>query len=100
MVRPERRWNAARLGATDMKGPVAAAILAARALPQSVPVSLFITTDEEMTKEGARELVQRSMLRGREACDDPGRRADETDSGARPSQPYPFHLRRNRRAGA
>ena len=50
------------LGATDMKGPVAAAILAARALPLSVPVSLFITTDEETTKEGARELVQRSTL--------------------------------------
>ena len=50
------------LGATDMKGPVAAAILATRALPLSVPVSLFITTDEETTKEGARELVQRSSL--------------------------------------
>ena len=50
------------LGATDMKGPLAAAILAARALPLNVPVSLFITTDEETTKEGARELVQRSTL--------------------------------------
>ena len=50
------------LGATDMKGPVAAAILAARALPLSVPVSLFITTDEEITKDGARELVQHSAL--------------------------------------
>jgi acetylornithine deacetylase/succinyl-diaminopimelate desuccinylase-like protein len=50
------------LGATDMKGPVAAAIMAARALPLDVPVSLFITTDEETTKAGARELVQRSAL--------------------------------------
>ena len=50
------------LGATDMKGPIAAAIMAARALPLSVPVSLFLTTDEETTKEGARELVQRSTL--------------------------------------
>lgn len=50
------------LGATDMKGPVAAAIMAARALPLSVPVSLFMTTDEETTKEGARELVRRSAL--------------------------------------
>ncbi len=50
------------LGATDMKGPVAAAILAARELPLSVPVSLFITTDEEITKDGARELVKRSVL--------------------------------------
>lgn len=50
------------LGSTDMKGPVAAAILAARALPDSVPVTLLITTDEETTKQGARLLVQRSQL--------------------------------------
>jgi acetylornithine deacetylase/succinyl-diaminopimelate desuccinylase-like protein len=50
------------LGATDMKGPLAAAIMAARALPLRVPVSLFITTDEETTKHGARELVRRSAL--------------------------------------
>jgi acetylornithine deacetylase len=50
------------LGATDMKGPTAASIMAARALPLGVPVSLFMTTDEETTKEGARQLVQRSAL--------------------------------------
>lgn len=50
------------LGATDMKGPVAAAILAARALPAEVPVSLLLTTDEETTKEGARQIVHRSQL--------------------------------------
>jgi acetylornithine deacetylase/succinyl-diaminopimelate desuccinylase-like protein len=58
------------LGSTDMKGPVAAAIVAARALPAQVPVSLLITTDEETTKQGARliaaqsELVRRVKPRG------------------------------------
>ncbi|HET6606958.1 MAG TPA: M20/M25/M40 family metallo-hydrolase, partial [Rhodopila sp.] len=37
------------LGSTDMKGPVAAAIVAARSLPETVPVTLLITTDEETT---------------------------------------------------
>ena len=50
------------LGSTDMKGPVAAAIVAARALPVQVPVTLLITTDEETTKAGAREIAQRSAL--------------------------------------
>lgn len=50
------------LGSTDMKGPVAAAIVAARALPVHVPVTLLITTDEETTKQGARTIVQRSEL--------------------------------------
>jgi acetylornithine deacetylase/succinyl-diaminopimelate desuccinylase-like protein len=50
------------LGSTDMKGPLAAAILAARALPEGLPVSLLITTDEETTKQGARRIVQHSAL--------------------------------------
>ena len=50
------------LGSTDMKGPVAAAIVAARALPDSVPVTLLITTDEETTKQGARLIAQTSDL--------------------------------------
>jgi acetylornithine deacetylase len=50
------------LGSTDMKGPLAAAILAAGALPADVPVSLLITTDEETTKAGARRIVQHSAL--------------------------------------
>jgi acetylornithine deacetylase/succinyl-diaminopimelate desuccinylase-like protein len=50
------------LGSTDMKGPVAAAIVAARGLPEDVPVTLLITTDEETTKQGAREIVARSAL--------------------------------------
>jgi acetylornithine deacetylase/succinyl-diaminopimelate desuccinylase-like protein len=50
------------LGSTDMKGPVAAAIVAARALPSSVPITLLITTDEETTKQGARLIAERSEL--------------------------------------
>lgn len=50
------------LGSTDMKGPVAAAILAARALPDAVPVTLLITTDEETTKQGARQIAKQSQL--------------------------------------
>jgi acetylornithine deacetylase len=50
------------LGSTDMKGPVAAAIVAARGLPDSVPVTLLITTDEETTKRGARVIVEKSEL--------------------------------------
>ena len=50
------------LGSTDMKGPVAAAIVAARGLPDSVPLTLLITTDEETTKQGARVIAERSAL--------------------------------------
>jgi acetylornithine deacetylase len=50
------------LGTTDMKGPVAAAILAARAVPDGVPVSLLITTDEETTKLGARAIARQSDM--------------------------------------
>lgn len=50
------------LGSTDMKGPVAAAIIAARGLPDTVPVSFLITTDEETTKMGARAIAERSAL--------------------------------------
>ena len=50
------------LGSTDMKGPVAAALIAARGLAVGVPVSLLITTDEETTKQGARAIVERSEL--------------------------------------
>ena len=45
-----------------MKGPVAAAIVAARLLPSAVPITLLITTDEETTKQGARLIAQRSEL--------------------------------------
>jgi acetylornithine deacetylase len=50
------------LGSTDMKGPVAAAIVTARELPATVPITLLITTDEETTKQGARLIAQTSEL--------------------------------------
>jgi acetylornithine deacetylase len=50
------------LGSTDMKGPVAAAIVAACALPVTVPITLLITTDEETSKQGARLIAQTSEL--------------------------------------
>jgi acetylornithine deacetylase len=50
------------LGSTDMKGPVTAAIVAARGLPDTVPVTLLLTTDEETTKQGARVIAERSVL--------------------------------------
>ena len=50
------------LGSTDMKGPLAACIIAARLLPKSVPVMLLITADEETTKQGAKVIVKRSEL--------------------------------------
>ncbi len=50
------------LGSTDMKGPVAACIIAARGLPHSMPVTLLITADEETTKAGANAITTRSVL--------------------------------------
>ena len=50
------------LGSADMKGPIAALIVAARALPESVPITLLLTTDEETTKAGAAEIVRSSRL--------------------------------------
>jgi acetylornithine deacetylase len=50
------------LGSTDMKGPLAAAIVAAHALPPEIPITLLISTDEETTKAGAREIALRSSL--------------------------------------
>ncbi|HEY4042889.1 MAG TPA: M20/M25/M40 family metallo-hydrolase, partial [Rhodopila sp.] len=50
------------LGSTDMKGPVAAAIVAALGLPEGIPVTLLVTTDEETTKQGARVIAERSAL--------------------------------------
>ena len=55
------------LGSTDMKGPLAACIMAARALAVGVPVSLLITTDEETTKAGARLIAAQSRLARRAA---------------------------------
>ena len=57
------------LGSADMKGPLAACIVAARGVPTDVPATLLITTDEETTKAGARavagsDLARRLGLRG------------------------------------
>ena len=45
------------LGAVDMKGQVAACIVAARGMPADVPVTLLLTTDEETSKQGARAIA-------------------------------------------
>jgi acetylornithine deacetylase len=50
------------LGSTDMKGPVAACILAALSAPADTPATLLITCDEETTKAGARAIAERSVL--------------------------------------
>lgn len=50
------------LGSVDMKGPLAACIIAARSAPKDVPATLLITTDEESTKEGARRVAKHSQL--------------------------------------
>jgi acetylornithine deacetylase len=50
------------LGSTDMKGPVAACIVAAKGLADDVPITLLITTDEETTKAGAKLIASASKL--------------------------------------
>lgn len=50
------------LGAVDMKGPLAAGIVAARRMPAETPVTLLISSDEETTKEGAHHIATRSVL--------------------------------------
>jgi acetylornithine deacetylase len=50
------------LGSVDMKGPLAAAIVGACALPEGVPITLLVTTDEETTKAGAQEVVRHSRV--------------------------------------
>ncbi len=50
------------LGSTDMKGPVAACLVAATKLPPGMPITLLITTDEETTKAGARRVADHSRL--------------------------------------
>ena len=55
------------LGSTDMKGPLAACIVAAHTLSADIPVTLLITTDEETTKAGARLIAAKSILARRAA---------------------------------
>jgi len=50
------------LGSVDMKGQVAAAIIAAQRAPANVPVTLLITADEETTKQGAHVIATQSAL--------------------------------------
>jgi acetylornithine deacetylase len=50
------------LGSVDMKGQVAAAIIAAQRAPAEVPVTLLITADEETTKQGAALIAKQSQL--------------------------------------
>jgi acetylornithine deacetylase len=50
------------LGSADMKGQVAAAILAAQAAEADTPVTLLLTTDEETTKQGASTIAESSAL--------------------------------------
>lgn len=51
------------LGAADMKGPVAALVVAAQTLPGRVPIALVLTTDEETTKAGARAVTGSALLK-------------------------------------
>jgi acetylornithine deacetylase len=51
------------LGSVDMKGPVAACILAAQSVPAHVPATLLLTTDEETTKQGARAVAASEAAR-------------------------------------
>ena len=51
------------LGSVDMKGALAACILAARSVPARVPATLLLTTDEETTKAGARAVAGSALAR-------------------------------------
>jgi len=51
------------LGSVDMKGAVAACVLAARRAPPALPVTLLLTTDEETTKAGARAVADSALAR-------------------------------------
>lgn len=51
------------LGSVDMKGAVAACVVAALGMPEEVPVTLLLTTDEETTKEGARAVAASAAAR-------------------------------------
>jgi acetylornithine deacetylase len=51
------------LGAVDMKGALAACVIAARGVPAHVPATLLLTTDEETTKAGARAIAGSALAR-------------------------------------
>ena len=56
------------LGSADMKGPLAAMVVAARTLPGRTPVALLLTTDEETTKAGARAILGSGLLQRYAPC--------------------------------
>lgn len=56
------------LGAADMKGPVAALVVAAQTLPGRIPIALILTTDEETTKAGARAVKTSALLKAYAPC--------------------------------
>ena len=89
------------LGSTDMKGPVAAAIVAARALPESVPdhaADHHRRGDHQAGRAADRAKIGAGAAG--EAVRHHRRRTDLARAGARTSQPHRVHLRRDRRAGA
>ena len=51
------------LGSVDMKGPIAACVVAALGMPQDVPVTLLLTADEETSKQGARAVAASEAAR-------------------------------------
>jgi acetylornithine deacetylase len=53
------------LGTTDMKGPIAAFITAAKSLDPAAQPMLIFTADEEAGKQGVREVVARSEILNR-----------------------------------
>ena len=50
------------LGATDMKGPIAAFLSSARQMDPRVRPKIVLTADEEVTKQGVRDVVAKSRL--------------------------------------
>jgi acetylornithine deacetylase len=50
------------LGAADMKGPIAAFVSAARNIEPRARPKIVLTADEEVTKQGVREVVAHSRL--------------------------------------
>src|SRR5882757_10241762 len=50
------------LGAADMKGPIAAFLSSARQMDSRVRPKIVLTADEEVTKQGVREVVAKSRL--------------------------------------
>ncbi|MDP9152012.1 MAG: M20/M25/M40 family metallo-hydrolase, partial [Myxococcota bacterium] len=50
------------LGSSDMKGPVAALLIAAASVAGDVPVMVLLTADEETSRAGVNALIDRSAL--------------------------------------